>query len=169
MQTPVCTQDGSASTQQCRLQLPPAHNDTYSTSGMSCSVNTAVICMQAGLVPGLQPQRKPLASVAPSAAQSMMAAMASRFASSEGGAEVLGITEGGLQQSAAGTAGVASAADKQQRHQAEARTQRLQPRRTVQEWRPAPLLCKRFNVMDPYRGVGAAAACVQVLADAAGG
>lgn len=28
------------------------------------------------------------------------------------------------------------------------------PRRTIEEWRPAPLLCKRFNVPDPYRGKG---------------
>jgi hypothetical protein len=26
------------------------------------------------------------------------------------------------------------------------------PRRTVEEWRPSPLLCRRFNVPDPFRG-----------------
>lgn len=27
-----------------------------------------------------------------------------------------------------------------------------QPVRSVQEWRPDPLLCKRFNVPDPFKG-----------------
>ena len=26
------------------------------------------------------------------------------------------------------------------------------PQRSVQEWRPEPLLCKRFNVPDPFKG-----------------
>ncbi len=29
------------------------------------------------------------------------------------------------------------------------------PRRTVEEWRPDPLLCRRFNVPDPFRGQAA--------------
>lgn len=31
------------------------------------------------------------------------------------------------------------------------------PRRTVEEWRPLPLLCRRFNVPDPFRGQAAPA------------
>lgn len=30
------------------------------------------------------------------------------------------------------------------------------PQRSVQEWRPEPLLCKRFNVPDPFKGRAAA-------------
>ena len=29
------------------------------------------------------------------------------------------------------------------------------PRRRIEDWRPAPLLCKRFGVADPYRGKAA--------------
>lgn len=32
------------------------------------------------------------------------------------------------------------------------------PKRTVEEWRPLPLLCRRFNVPDPFRGQAALAA-----------
>lgn len=32
------------------------------------------------------------------------------------------------------------------------------PRREVEEWRPAPLLCRRFNILDPYAGKAAAPA-----------
>ncbi|GAQ77979.1 hypothetical protein KFL_000060440 [Klebsormidium nitens] len=32
------------------------------------------------------------------------------------------------------------------------------PRREVEEWRPAPLLCRRFNILDPYEGKAAAPA-----------
>ena len=30
------------------------------------------------------------------------------------------------------------------------------PRRRIEDWRPAPLLCKRFGVADPYMGKAAA-------------
>ena len=30
------------------------------------------------------------------------------------------------------------------------------PRRRVEDWRPAPLLCKRYGVADPYKGKAAA-------------
>ena len=32
------------------------------------------------------------------------------------------------------------------------------PQRSVHEWRPEPLLCKRFNVPDPFKGRAAAPA-----------
>ena len=119
-----------------------------------------------GQVPGLQPRTLPprpaaaaagaadgssvapsgLAAAVPPAAQAMLAAMGSRFAASSGGREVLGIVEGGLQQAAAGA---------QQPSNKGAATQKgalTKPTRRAEEWRPAPLVCKRFNVPDPYKG-----------------
>ncbi len=119
-----------------------------------------------GQVPGLQPRTLPpppaaaaahaadggsaapsgLGVALPPAAQAMLAAMGSRFAASSSGREVLGIVEGGLQQAPAGA---------QQPTTQGAATQKgalTKPTRRAEEWRPAPLLCKRFNVPDPYKG-----------------
>ena len=119
-----------------------------------------------GQVPGLQPRTLPPPPAAPAAgaadggsvappglvvalppaAQAMLAATGSRFAASSGGREVLGIVEGGLQQAAAGARQPATKG---------AATQKgalTKPTRRAEEWRPAPLLCKRFNVPDPYKG-----------------
>ena len=119
-----------------------------------------------GQVPGLQPRTLPpppaaagagaadggslapsgLAAALPPAAQAMLAAMGSRFAASSGGREVLGIVEGGLQQAAAGAHQPTSTGAATQKGSL------TKPMRRAEEWRPAPLLCKRFNVPDPYKG-----------------
>ena len=78
--------------------------------------------------------------VSAASAQAMVAAMANRFASS-GAPQVLGIPQGGLE-----------AANAKPPPTAAAPLDRPAPSRTVEEWRPAALLCKRFNVMDPYKG-----------------
>ena len=78
--------------------------------------------------------------VSAASAQAMVAAMANRFASS-GAPQVLGIPQGGLE--AATTKPLPTPAPT---------LERPAPSRTVEEWRPAGLLCKRFNIMDPYKG-----------------
>ncbi len=78
--------------------------------------------------------------VSAASAQAMVAAMANRFASS-GAPQLLGIPQGGLEQATAKPPPTATPA-----------LDRPAPTRSVEEWRPAPLLCKRFNVMDPYKG-----------------
>ena len=78
--------------------------------------------------------------VSAASAQAMVAAMASRFASS-GAPQVLGIPQGGIE-----------AATPKPPPTAVAPLEKPAPTRTVEEWRPAALLCKRFNVMDPYKG-----------------
>ena len=78
--------------------------------------------------------------VSAASAQAMVAAMANRFASS-GTPQVLGIPQGGLEQATAKPPPTAIP-----------QLDRPAPTRSVEEWRPAGLLCKRFNVMDPYKG-----------------
>lgn len=78
--------------------------------------------------------------VSAASAQAMVAAMANRFASS-GAPQVLGIPQGGLEFATAKPLPTATPSLEQPA-----------PSRTVEEWRPATLLCKRFNVMDPYKG-----------------
>ena len=78
--------------------------------------------------------------VSAASAQAMVAAMANRFASS-GAPQVLGIPQGGLEAATAKPPPTAAPP-----------LERPAPSRTVEEWRPAALLCKRFNVMDPYKG-----------------
>lgn len=78
--------------------------------------------------------------VSAASAQAMVAAMANRFASS-GAPQVLGIPQGGLEQATAKPPPTATPP-----------LDRPAPTRSVEEWRPAALLCKRFNVMDPYKG-----------------
>ena len=78
--------------------------------------------------------------VSAASAQAMVAAMANRFASS-GAPQVLGIPQGGLEAATAKTLPTATPPLEQPA-----------PTRTVEEWRPAALLCRRFNVMDPYKG-----------------
>ena len=119
-----------------------------------------------GQVPGLQPRTLPpppaaaaagaagggsvapsgLAAALPPAAQAMLAAMGSRFAASSGGREVLGIVEGGLQQAVGG------AQLPTPKGTATQKGVLIKPTRRAEEWRPTPLLCKRFNVPDPYKG-----------------
>lgn len=98
------------------------------------------------LQPGLQTRASVTAlagrSVSAASAQAMVAAIADRFASS-GATEVHGIPDSGLQAAPAkpmpANAAIVSGLAKP-------------VTRTVEDWRPAPLLCKRFNVMDPYKG-----------------
>ena len=78
--------------------------------------------------------------VSAASAQAMVAAMANRFASS-GTPQVLGIPRGGLEAATAKPPSTAAPP-----------LERLAPSRSVEEWRPAALLCKRFNVPDPYKG-----------------
>ena len=78
--------------------------------------------------------------VSAASAQAMVAAMGNRFASS-GAPQVLGIPQGGLEPATAKPLATATPPLEQPA-----------PSRTVEEWRPAALLCKRFNVMDPYKG-----------------
>jgi G patch domain-containing protein 1 len=78
--------------------------------------------------------------VSAASAQAMVAAMANRFASS-GAPQLLGIPQGGLEQATAKPPPTATPP-----------LDRPAPTRSTEEWRPAPLLCKRFNVMDPYKG-----------------
>ncbi len=78
--------------------------------------------------------------VSAASAQAMVAAMANRFASS-GAPQLLGIPQGGLEQATAKPLPTATPP-----------LDRPAPTRSTEEWRPAPLLCKRFNVMDPYKG-----------------
>ena len=78
--------------------------------------------------------------VSAASAQAMVAAMANRFASS-GAPQVLGIPQGGLEAATAKPLPTANPPLEQPA-----------PSRTVEEWRPAALLCKRFNIMDPYKG-----------------
>ena len=78
--------------------------------------------------------------VSAASAQAMVAAMANRFASS-GAPQVLGIPQGGLE-----------AATAKPLHGATPQLEQPAPSRMVEEWHPAALLCKRFNVMDPYKG-----------------
>lgn len=78
--------------------------------------------------------------VSAASAQAMVAAMANRFASS-GAPQLLGIPQGGLEQATAKPPPTATPP-----------LDRPAPTRSIEEWRPAPLLCKRFNVMDPYKG-----------------
>ena len=78
--------------------------------------------------------------VSAASAQAMVAAMANRFASS-GAPQVLGIPQGGLEIATAKPPPTAVAP-----------LEKPAPTRSVEEWRPAALLCKRFNVMDPYKG-----------------
>lgn len=80
------------------------------------------------------------AGVSAASAQAMVAAMANRFASS-GAPQMLGIPQGGL-----------GAATAKPPPTAAPPLDRPAPSRTVEDWRPAALLCKRFNVMDPYKG-----------------
>ena len=99
------------------------------------------------LKPGLQTRAAVTAlaagkGVSSASAQAMAAAIADRFASG-GPTEVHGIPDGGLQQAPAKPTPATAAAD----------SGLAKPiTRTVEDWRPAPLLCKRFNVMDPYKG-----------------
>lgn len=79
--------------------------------------------------------------VSAASAQAMVAAMANRFASS-GTPQLLGIPQGGLEVATPKLSPTAAAAP----------LTRPAPWRTVEEWRPAALLCKRFNVADPYKG-----------------
>ena len=78
--------------------------------------------------------------VSAASAQAMVAAMANRFASS-GAPQLLGIPQGGLEQATAKPPPAAVPP-----------LDRPAPTRSAEEWRPAALLCKRFNVMDPYKG-----------------
>ena len=78
--------------------------------------------------------------VSAASAQAMVAAMANRFASS-GAPQVLGIPQGGLEAATAKPPPTAAPP-----------LDCPAPSRTVEEWRPAALLCKRFNIMDPYKG-----------------
>ena len=78
--------------------------------------------------------------VSAASAQAMVAAMANRFASS-GAPQLLGIPQGGLEQATAKPLPTATLP-----------LDRPVPTRSTEEWRPAPLLCKRLNVMDPYKG-----------------
>ena len=98
------------------------------------------------LQPGLQTRASVTAlaagkGVSSASAQAMATAMADRFASG-GASEVHGIPDGGLQLAPAKPQAAAATA-----------VGLVKPlTRTVEDWRPAPLLCKRFNVMDPYKG-----------------
>ncbi|KAA6428455.1 MAG: G patch domain-containing 1-like, partial [Trebouxia sp. A1-2] len=102
---------------------------------------------KSSLQAGLQ-HRAPAPAAAPTAAQgvsaasaqAMVAAMANRFASS-GAPQLLGIPQGGLEQATAKPLPTATPP-----------LDRPAATRSTEEWRPAPLLCKRFNVMDPYKG-----------------
>ncbi|KAL3162454.1 hypothetical protein ABBQ32_010121 [Trebouxia sp. C0010 RCD-2024] len=78
--------------------------------------------------------------VSAASAQAMVAAMANRFASS-GTPQLLGIPQGGLEVATPKIPPTAAVP-----------LTRPAPWRTVEEWRPAALLCKRFNVADPYKG-----------------
>lgn len=78
--------------------------------------------------------------VSAASAQAMVAAMANRFASS-GAPQLLGIPQGVLEQATAKPLPTTTPP-----------LDRPAPTRSIEEWRPAPLLCKRFNVMDPYKG-----------------
>ena len=78
--------------------------------------------------------------VSAASAQAMVAAMANRFASS-GAPQLLGIPQGGLEQATAKPPPTATPP-----------LDRPAPTRSTEEWWPAALLCKRFNVMDPYKG-----------------
>ena len=78
--------------------------------------------------------------VSAASAQAMVDAMANRFASS-GAPQLLGIPQGGLEQATTKPQSTATPP-----------LDRPAPTRSIEEWRPAPLLCKRFNVMDPYKG-----------------
>ena len=78
--------------------------------------------------------------VSAASAQAMVAAMADRFASS-GTPQLLGIPQGGLEVATPKPPPTPAVP-----------LNRPAPWRTVEEWRPAALLCKRFNVADPYKG-----------------
>lgn len=99
------------------------------------------------LQPGLQTRASLTAlaagkGVSAASAQAMAAAIADRFASG-GATEVHGIPDGGLQAAPAKPPLATAATDS-------GLTKSI--KRTVEDWRPAPLLCKRFNVMDPFKG-----------------
>lgn len=83
-----------------------------------------------------------------SAAAAAAAAFLSRFTggSSTETAVLQPDGAGGLQQpqGPGGSIGAAGSAQEQRREQ--------MPVRTFEDWRPEPLLCKRFNVPDPYKG-----------------
>ncbi len=104
--------------------------------------------------------RQPNAAAAKntSAAAAVLAGFGDRFASAgaaapqaveDGAARAAGLLQGGLYRpSSASAPSAAGAAGGRE----EAREPPPEPQRWSEDWRPDPLVCKRFNVPDPYKG-----------------